>query len=107
MKLLLDENLPHQLRLLLLPMHDPFTVSYMNWKGISNGKLLSLAAAQGFDALLTTDRGIEYEQNQSALACSVVVLEVKSNKLDDIRLLLPRLLKALESLNPRSFTRVS
>ena len=33
MKLLLDENLPHQLRL-ELPGHEVITVAYMNWSGV-------------------------------------------------------------------------
>ena len=52
MKLLLDENLPHRLRPLLLG-HEVFTVAYMNWKGIENGSLLALAASNGFYALVT------------------------------------------------------
>ena len=59
MKVLLDENLPHRLRL-FLPGHDVFTVDYLRWKGIQNGRLLALAAANGFDAMLTMDDGIAY-----------------------------------------------
>jgi predicted nuclease of predicted toxin-antitoxin system len=29
MKILLDENIPHQLRSLLTPMHEPFTVAFL------------------------------------------------------------------------------
>jgi len=54
MKVLLDENLPHPLRH-ELPGHECFTVAYMGWGGIENGELLALAAALGFDALLTKD----------------------------------------------------
>jgi predicted nuclease of predicted toxin-antitoxin system len=32
MKILLDENLPHELRR-LLPGHDAFTVAYLGWSG--------------------------------------------------------------------------
>jgi hypothetical protein len=49
MKLLLDENLPHRLRLLITG-HDVRTVSYMGWSGVENGELLSRAAADGFEA---------------------------------------------------------
>jgi predicted nuclease of predicted toxin-antitoxin system len=52
MKLLLDENLPHQLRR-ELPGHDCYTVAYMGWAGVENGDLLALAASAGFDALVT------------------------------------------------------
>ena len=62
MKLLLDENLPHQMRL-ELPNHEIFTAAYMKWNRIENGELLRLAAEAGFDAVITNDRGLEYEQN--------------------------------------------
>ncbi|MGH7178535.1 MAG: DUF5615 family PIN-like protein [Tepidisphaeraceae bacterium] len=66
MKLLLDENLPHKLRH-HLPGHDVFTVAHMNWGGIRNGQLLTQGADRGFDALITVDAGMEFEQNLSAL----------------------------------------
>jgi hypothetical protein len=52
MKLILDENLPHQLRH-ELPGHDCYTVAFMGWGGVENGELLSRAASAGFDAVLT------------------------------------------------------
>jgi len=55
MKVLLDENLPHELRLLLMPMHEVFTVSHLGWSALENGALLSQAASNGFDALITKD----------------------------------------------------
>jgi hypothetical protein len=46
MKLLLDENLPHRLRPLLVG-HEAFTVAYMNWQGIENGRFWSWRRAPG------------------------------------------------------------
>ena len=106
MKLLLDENLPHRLRPLLVG-HDVFTVAYMKWTGIENGALLALAAADYFDALITKDNGMPYEQNFASLPCSIVVLEAPSNALEDIKPLIPLLLDRLQSLAPRSVLRVS
>ena len=74
MKLLLDEcvhvDFRHSLR-----GHQVFTVTYLGWKSIKNGKLLAKAAAEGFDAMLTTDRAIEFEQNLSVLPLSLVILD--------------------------------
>jgi hypothetical protein len=39
LKLLLDENLPHQMRR-ELPGHDIFTAAYMGFSGVENGELL-------------------------------------------------------------------
>lgn len=105
MKLLLDENLPHRLRPLLVG-HDVFTVSYMKWNGIENGKLLDLAAAYGFDALITKDNGMPYEQNAATLPCAIVVLQASSNALVHIRPLVPQLLDCLKRLVPKSVVRI-
>jgi predicted nuclease of predicted toxin-antitoxin system len=105
MKLLRDENLPHQLRH-ELPGHDCFTVAHMNWGGIENGELLALAAAADFGALLTKDANLQYEQNLKNLPIAVVVLRATTNDIEDIRPLLPALLQALTRLPPKQVTRV-
>lgn len=105
MKVLLDENLPHDLRHELAG-HESFTVAYMGWGGIENGKLLEIAATEGFDAVITKDLGIEYQQNPSRLPVAVLVLRAPSNSLEAIRPLVPGILRALESLKPRTFVQV-
>ena len=57
-----------------LPGRDIFTASYMGFSGIENGELLRQVEAAGFDALVTNDRGFEYEQNLSSLPVAVVVV---------------------------------
>jgi len=105
MKLLLDENLPHRLRALLVG-HDAYTVAYMKWKGIENGELLELAAMNGFDALVTKDNGMPYEQNTAAIPCALTVLQAPSNALADIEPLVPRILAELQTLAPKSVVRI-
>ena len=106
MKVLVDENLPHQIRL-ELPGHDVFTVAYMGWAGVENGELLRRAAAAGFDAVVTNDRGLEYEQNLPALPLAVVVVLVPQNTVEALRPALPALLAALAGLQPCTFVKVS
>jgi predicted nuclease of predicted toxin-antitoxin system len=106
MKLLLDENLPHQMRT-ELKGHDVFTVAFMNWGGIENGELLRVAAVGGFDVLISNDRGLEYQQNLESLPSSVVVLLVKENTIEHLRPLFPELLERLQTLPRRSFTKIS
>ena len=105
MKLLLDENLPQRLRH-ELSGHDCSTVTYMGWNGIENGALLALAANAGFDAFLTKDENLRYQQNLVNLPLAVVVLQTPSNRIDDIRLIVPKLLAALASLAPRQVTEI-
>jgi predicted nuclease of predicted toxin-antitoxin system len=105
MKVLLDENLPHRLRPLLIG-HDVYTVAFMGRKGVENGSLLSLAGANGFDAVITKDSGISYEQNNATLPCAVVILKAPSNALSDIEPLVPALRLQLNTLVPRTIIRV-
>jgi predicted nuclease of predicted toxin-antitoxin system len=104
-KLLLDENLPHQLRHEVAG-HDCFTVAFLGWSGVENGELLARAAADGFDVLVTKDAKLEYEQNLTNLPIAVVILRAASNDIDDLRPLIPALLIALKSLPSKAITRI-
>jgi predicted nuclease of predicted toxin-antitoxin system len=106
MKLLLDECLPIDLRFLLTG-HDVETVEYRGWKGVKNGKLLATAAPEGFEALITSDEGMEHSQNPATVPMAVVILHVKSNDLMDIRPLVPRLLQRLSGGITKSFIHIS
>jgi hypothetical protein len=78
----------------------------MGWSGISNGELLRIAAANGFDAVISNDRGLEYQQNQATLPLSVVVLLAKDNKLKTIESMVPALIAALDDLKQRSYVTI-
>jgi hypothetical protein len=62
LRVLLDENIPHDLRP-RLGEHETFTTSYMGWAGFKNGKLLAAAEQAGFEVLATGDRTLHHEQN--------------------------------------------
>ena len=79
---LLDENLPKQLKT-LLGEFSVVTVAQAGWSGKRNGDLLKLANGQ-FDILLTVDKGIKYQNNLTDLTIAVVQMFVKSNRLVDI-----------------------
>ena len=106
MKVLLDENLPHGLRQ-ELSGHDVYTVHYMGWSGLKNGDLLDQAAASGFDAFVTMDSGVPYQQNLAASTLSVIVLRALSNDLDDLRPLVPQLRHALNTLTPKTVVQIT
>jgi predicted nuclease of predicted toxin-antitoxin system len=104
MRILLDESLPIELRSDITG-HDVRYVCEMGWSGLKNGELLARAAAQ-FDVLLTADQNLEYQQNLNTLPVAVVVLIAQSNRIEQLRLLLPRLFQVLSSLQPRTLLRV-
>jgi hypothetical protein len=105
MKILLDENLPHELRTHLAG-HESFTVAYMGWTGMTNGALLLRAAREGFDAFVTMDSGVAYQQNPASLPLSVVILSAASNDISDLLPLVPILIARLAALPQRTILRV-
>ena len=96
MKVLLDESVPWKLRELLVG-HEVWTVKYLGWDSKSNGELLKLAR-NGFDVLITVDRKIPYQQNITGRDVAVVILAAKTNGINDLRPLIPELLKRLNGL---------
>ena len=87
-KLLLDECLPHSLRELLTEL-ETYTVAYMQWDGIKNGKLMQLAVDNNFDILITTDKNLKFQQNMDKYPITIVVFDVVSNKTQILELLIP------------------
>ncbi len=61
MRVLLDENLPHQLRELFEDNIEVVTVSYRRWQGKENGELLRITENE-FDVFVTMDQGIPNQQ---------------------------------------------
>ena len=104
MRLLLDESVPARLRR-SLPTHSVKTVVQMGWGGVENGALLALAAKE-FDAFLTVDQNLAYQQNLANLPVAVVVLEANSNELAALLPLVGKLEQTLEKLQPRVLVRV-
>ena len=104
MRILLDEDIPRRLGPLLVG-HDASTVPRSGWSGINNGKLLALAATR-FDVFLTMDRNLEFQQNLAALPIAILVIEALSNRIEHLRPLVPEILRALNSVRPKSLRRV-
>jgi len=99
MKLLLDECIPRSFKRHLLG-HDCQTVPELGWAGKKNGELLSLAETSGFDAFLTIDHGIEYQQNLSARRIAIVLIKSRSSRLQDLLPHTRKIFDALDSVSP-------
>ena len=76
MKILLDENMPHQLKL-SLSNHDVSHVEDEGWRSIKNGELLRLMIASGFELLITRDGQIKYQQNFRRHSIPVFILKAR------------------------------
>lgn len=96
MRLLLDESVPRRLKLAFGDGVSVVTVPEMGWAGTKNGELLRRAAEEGFVALVTADRGIEYQQRIDALPVAVIVMVAFRNRLADLEPLVPEIARLLE-----------
>ncbi len=54
--------------------HSVIEARSLGWGELTNGELLSIAEAAGFDALLTTDKNLRYQQNLAGRKIAIVVL---------------------------------
>jgi hypothetical protein len=90
---LLDECVDRRLASDILG-HDVKTVPEAGWAALKNGDLLA-RAERDFDAFVTIDRNLPFQQDVARFSIAVVVLRASSNRLADLRRLIPRLLAAL------------
>lgn len=90
MKLLLDENLPKKLKL-DFPDHEIYTVTDKGWNGIKNGELLKLLIQENFDALLTFDKNLQYQQNFNKYTIRVFVFSAPINTYQELTKLTPQI----------------
>jgi predicted nuclease of predicted toxin-antitoxin system len=88
-KVLLDECLDRRLAR-DLDGHDVVTVPQAGWAGVKNGELLRLAQAQ-FDVFVTVDRNLSFQQHLPQFSIAVIVLQAATNRLHDLRPLVPQL----------------
>ncbi|MEM9830084.1 MAG: DUF5615 family PIN-like protein [Bacteroidota bacterium] len=104
MKLLLDENIPRQLKRDILDHHEVFTIREMRWNGKLNGKLLTLMLAEEFEALVTADKNLQHQQNFNRYQIPVLVLNTYRITYEDLKPLVPKLLELLKTNLPSGAT---
>ena len=103
-KVMLDENLPRKLKWSLNA--EVITVPERGWGGVKNGQLLRQASAE-FDALITMDKGIEYQQDLSGVELCLIILSAVSNDIDDLRPLIPLINSAFADVKPGLIIRLA
>jgi predicted nuclease of predicted toxin-antitoxin system len=76
MRILFDQGTPAPLRQ-LLSGHSVSTAYEMGWSELANGDLLEAAEAD-FDALVTTDQNLHYQQDLAGRPLAILVLPTTS-----------------------------
>jgi len=92
MKILLDECIPIRLKQHLTGF-EVRTVSEMGWSSLKNGNLMKVAIQSGFEAMLTVDKNLQYQQNLKEYDIAIVVFDVLFNRLQDFIPLIPKLIE--------------
>jgi uncharacterized protein (DUF433 family) len=105
LRVLLDENVDRRLKGAFHEQHAVSTVPGRGWTGKKFGELLE-AAEKEFDAFVTTERDIPYQQNISQFDLAVVVVEAKNNTYEDLASLMERANAALGDVVPGEATRI-
>ncbi|MGL4620828.1 MAG: DUF5615 family PIN-like protein [Chroococcidiopsis sp.] len=105
MKILLDECIDRKLAR-DFPDCEVKTVPQMGWAGVKNGQLLALAQVE-FDVFITVDRNLSFEQNLPQFDIAVIVLQASSNRLADLKPLVPEILAILATAAKGEATKVS
>ena len=74
------------------------TVPQQGWSKTKNGALLRLAEGAGFEAFLTADQSLQYQQNLAASKLRIIVFAAPSNRMEHIGPLLPQAIVALREM---------
>ena len=103
MRVLFDQATPVPIRP-YLKGHDVRTAAQQGWDTLKNGELLTVAEADGFDLLLTTDKNMRYQQNLAGRRIAVVVLGLQ--QWPNLRPHVQHVVEAINAALPGSYTEV-
>ncbi len=107
MKILLDESLPRKLCNSFPGEHEVYTVLEKGWLGKKNGELLKLMIEDKFELFVTVDRNLPYQQNLERLPLTIFILCAFDNRIETLRLLIPKLLSRLTEGNLQNVIEIS
>jgi hypothetical protein len=102
-RVLFDQGTPAPLRR-ALTAHIVSTAYEMGWSALANGDLLDAAEAQ-FDAFITADQNLRYQQNLSGRRLAILVLPFASwPKLQNH---VPTIVSAIDGLKPGDYVELA
>jgi len=100
MRVLFDQGTPVPLPR-VLGAHEIATAYEQGWGTLQNGSLLTAAEAAGFDAIVTTDQNLRYQQNLAERRLAILVLMTTDWRL--IRQFPEHVARAVAALTPGAY----
>lgn len=94
MRVLLDHNIPHELRRLFPKDHDVYTAQFLGWEDYEDDELLNAAMDNNFAVLVTMDTSLPSQRNVDSFSLGVVVLDVHPATPDVLTSRMDRLVEA-------------
>ena len=107
MKILLDENLPKQLKADFGPEYDVKNVRDMGWLGKKNGELLGLIVFNGFDFFITIDKNLRYQQNLDRIKLVIFLLLAYNNRRETLQILIEKIKVKIKEGNLQKINEIS
>lgn len=106
MKILLDENLPKQLKADFGLDYDVKTVRDMGWLGKKNGELLRLIVNNRFDFFVTIDKNLRNQQNLEHLEIKIFLLLALNNRRATLQALVGKIKNLIQEDNLQKLNEV-
>ena len=97
MRILFDHGTPRPLRQ-HLPGHTCDTAADKGWETLRNGELIDRAEQEGYEALITTDQKLRYQQNLAGRKLAIIVL--LKNNWPRVQLRTEDILATIERIQP-------
>ncbi len=72
----------------------------MGWSGVKNGELLRKMAISGFEAFVTVDQNLAFQQNLRGHPIAIFLLRASANRMEALRPLAAPLRTALSQARP-------
>jgi predicted nuclease of predicted toxin-antitoxin system len=102
MRILIDNCVPRKFAR-LISGHEVTHARQLGWHELENGDLIAAAELADFQAMVTTDKNLQYQQNMAGRKISIVVLAPRLVFFENLEPLIGQLSLILAELTEGSF----
>lgn len=90
----------------LVPGHEVIHAGRHGWAELENGELILAAERAGFEAMITVDKNLQYQQNLASRKLSIIVLAPRFVFYEHLASLAPQVILTLANLPQGSFIEI-